>query len=66
MGWLYTPATPSIVTLLESSTAAATIEKEGGGRNPYRRLEERYNFWDVRAKRKEFADWVKGENPLNE
>ncbi|KAE8368325.1 magnesium transporter [Aspergillus caelatus] len=45
---------------------AGEIEKEGGGRNPYRRLEERYNFWDVRAKRKEFADWIKGENPLKE
>ncbi|OGM44278.1 hypothetical protein ABOM_007205 [Aspergillus bombycis] len=45
---------------------AGEIEKEGGGRNPYRRLEERYNFWDVRGKRKEFADWIKGENPLKE
>lgn len=29
---------------------AGEIEKEGGGRNPYRRLEERYNFWDVRVR----------------
>ncbi|KAF9890303.1 hypothetical protein FE257_006218 [Aspergillus nanangensis] len=42
---------------------AGEIEREGGARNPYRRLEERYGFWDVRAKRKEFADWVRGEIP---
>lgn len=27
--------------------------------NPFRWLEERKGFWDVRAKRKEFADWVR-------
>ncbi|KAK1150113.1 hypothetical protein N8T08_000010 [Aspergillus melleus] len=42
---------------------AGQIEREGGARNPYRRLDERYGFWDVRAKRKEFADWVKGDIP---
>ncbi|PLB43780.1 hypothetical protein P170DRAFT_441231 [Aspergillus steynii IBT 23096] len=42
---------------------AGQIEREGGARNPYRRLEQRYSFWDVRAKRKEFADWVKGDIP---
>ncbi|THC97537.1 hypothetical protein EYZ11_002960 [Aspergillus tanneri] len=42
---------------------AGQIEREGGVRNPYRMLEERYSFWDVRAKRKEFADWAKGEIP---
>ncbi|KAB8227045.1 hypothetical protein ETB97_007581 [Aspergillus alliaceus] len=45
---------------------AGEIEREGGGRNPYRRLEERYNFWDVRGKREEFAEWIKRENPLKE
>ncbi|KAE8355538.1 magnesium transporter [Aspergillus coremiiformis] len=45
---------------------AGEIEKEGGARNPYRRLEERYGFWDVRSKRKEFADWVRSEDPLKE
>ncbi|RAK72928.1 membrane magnesium transporter family protein [Aspergillus fijiensis CBS 313.89] len=39
---------------------AGQIEREGKGRHPYRRLEERYGFWDVRAKRKEFADWIRG------
>lgn len=28
---------------------AGAIEREGGARNPYRRLEERYSFWDVRV-----------------
>ncbi|KAL7661472.1 hypothetical protein ACMYSQ_000873 [Aspergillus niger] len=28
---------------------AGQIEREGGGRNPYLRLEERYGFWDVRV-----------------
>ncbi|KAF7587046.1 hypothetical protein BBP40_007822 [Aspergillus hancockii] len=45
---------------------AGEIEKEGGAQNPFRRLEERYGFWDVRAKRKEFADWVRNENPVKE
>ncbi|PYH95939.1 hypothetical protein BO71DRAFT_397558 [Aspergillus ellipticus CBS 707.79] len=45
---------------------AGQIEREGGGRNPYRRLEERYSFWDVRAKRKEFADWIRGDDPVKE
>ncbi|GKZ18223.1 hypothetical protein AbraIFM66951_000396 [Aspergillus brasiliensis] len=45
---------------------AGQIEREGGGRNPYLRLEERYGFWDVRAKRKEFADWMRGEVPVKE
>ncbi|KAI9670698.1 MAG: hypothetical protein M1831_005918 [Alyxoria varia] len=31
----------------------------GGRGNPYRALEERRGFWDVRAQRKEFADWVR-------
>jgi hypothetical protein len=28
---------------------AGEIEKEGGAQNPFRRLEERYGFWDVRV-----------------
>ncbi|EAW07720.1 membrane magnesium transporter family protein [Aspergillus clavatus NRRL 1] len=45
---------------------AGEIEREGGRRNPYLRLEERYGFWDIRAKRKEFADWVRGNDALEE
>ncbi|PWY83055.1 hypothetical protein BO94DRAFT_536532 [Aspergillus sclerotioniger CBS 115572] len=45
---------------------AGEIEREGGGRNPFLRLEERYGFWDVRTKRKEFADWMRGEVPVPE
>ncbi|KAI9373054.1 membrane magnesium transporter-domain-containing protein [Aspergillus egyptiacus] len=37
---------------------AKEVERDPA-RNPYHRLEERYSFWDVRAKRKEFADWMK-------
>ncbi|ERF75164.1 hypothetical protein EPUS_06204 [Endocarpon pusillum Z07020] len=37
---------------------AGNIEKEGGARNPFRGLEERAGFVDIRAKRKEFADWI--------
>lgn len=28
---------------------AGEIEREGGAKNPYRRLEERYSFWDVKV-----------------
>ncbi|GAB1212635.1 magnesium transporter [Aspergillus terreus] len=45
---------------------AGQIEREGGARNPFRRLEERYGFWDVRAKRKQFADWIRAEDPLKQ
>ncbi|EAW22752.1 membrane magnesium transporter family protein [Aspergillus fischeri NRRL 181] len=45
---------------------AGEIEREGGARNPYLRLEERYGFWDIRAKRKEFAEWVRGNDALEE
>ena len=40
------------------STWAGNIEKEGA-MNPYQGLEERVGFVDIRAKRKEFADWVR-------
>ncbi|KAL2828542.1 magnesium transporter [Aspergillus cavernicola] len=42
---------------------AKEVEKEGAARNPFYRLEERYSFWDVREKRKEFADWMR-EGPV--
>ncbi|KAF7168439.1 hypothetical protein CNMCM5623_001492 [Aspergillus felis] len=45
---------------------AGEIEREGGAKNPYLRLEERYSFWDIRAKRKEFAEWVRGNDALEE
>ncbi|KAF4767384.1 hypothetical protein HAV15_009573 [Penicillium sp. str.  len=46
---------------------AGEIERDGGARNPYLSLEERYGFWDIRAKRKEFADWVRGQDvPIKE
>ncbi|EKV17373.1 Magnesium transporter [Penicillium digitatum] len=41
---------------------AGEIERDGGARNPYLSLEERYGFWDIRAKRKEFANWVRGQD----
>ncbi|RMJ23123.1 hypothetical protein PHISP_06017 [Aspergillus sp. HF37] len=41
------------------SVWAGQIEREGGEGNPYRRLEERTGFMDVRVKRKEFADWIR-------
>ncbi|KAJ5904391.1 hypothetical protein N7504_006774 [Penicillium tannophilum] len=45
---------------------AGEIERDGGARNPYMGLEERFGFWDIRAKRKEFADWVRGPDVLKE
>jgi len=41
------------------SAWAGQIEKEGGSRNPYRGVEERLGFWDVRTARKEFAGWMR-------
>ena len=38
---------------------AGQIEAEGGGKNPFRGLEDRVGFRDIRGKRKEFAQWVK-------
>ncbi|KAL4786065.1 magnesium transporter [Aspergillus varians] len=40
---------------------AEEVQREGDARNPYLRLEERYSFWDVRAKRKEFTNWMRGD-----
>ncbi|KAF7193988.1 hypothetical protein HII31_04670 [Pseudocercospora fuligena] len=46
---------------LERSKEARKIEEVGvGGGNPYAGLEERSGFADIRAQRKEFAEWVKG------
>ncbi|KAJ5767199.1 uncharacterized protein N7511_004815 [Penicillium nucicola] len=46
---------------------AGAIERDGGARNPFLSLEERYAFWDIRAKRKEFANWVRGQDvPIKE
>ncbi|KAI9759031.1 MAG: hypothetical protein M4579_002620 [Chaenotheca gracillima] len=54
---------------------AGRIEREGVGLdgepgkdgqaqgvNPFRALEERVGFWDVRAKRKEFMEWVREQD----
>ena len=43
------------------STWAGKIEKEGGP-NPFLALEDRVGFMDIRAKRREFADWVREQN----
>ncbi|KAK2760740.1 hypothetical protein FQN54_001976 [Arachnomyces sp. PD_36] len=43
---------------------AGQVEKEGGGENPFRVYEERPGFWDVRKHRKEFADWVRGDDMM--
>ncbi|GLI73808.1 hypothetical protein PoHVEF18_002037 [Penicillium ochrochloron] len=44
---------------------AGEIERNGGARNPYLSLEERHGFWDIRAKRKEFADWIREKDVVN-
>lgn len=38
---------------------AGNIEKDGGAANPFRVLEDRSNYLDIRAKRKEFAEWAR-------
>lgn len=43
------------------STWAGKIEREGDP-NPFQALEDRVGFMDIRAKRKEFADWVRDQN----
>lgn len=43
------------------STWAGKIEKEGN-QNPFQSLEDRVGFMDIRAKRREFADWVREQN----
>ena len=41
---------------------AGKVERESGGGGPYQGLEERMGFVDIRAKRKEFADWVRNQD----
>ncbi|GAM41517.1 hypothetical protein TCE0_042f14696 [Talaromyces pinophilus] len=41
------------------SAWAGQIEREGGAKNPYKNLEIRSGFWDVRKSRQEFADWMR-------
>ncbi|KAI4183433.1 MAG: hypothetical protein L6R41_005392 [Letrouitia leprolyta] len=38
---------------------AGQIEKESGGGGPFQALEDRMGFMDIRAQRKDFADWVR-------
>lgn len=38
---------------------AGEVEKSARAENPFRILEERTGFWDVREKRAEFAEWVR-------
>ena len=38
--------------------------RKGATGNPYRALEERRSFWDVRKARREFAEWVKNEGTV--
>jgi len=38
---------------------AGHIEKEGGTANPFRALEDRSNYIDIRTKRREFAEWAR-------
>ncbi|KAI5300153.1 hypothetical protein KEM56_002684, partial [Ascosphaera pollenicola] len=46
------------------SVWAGDIEEKGGHDNPFRAYEDGLGFWDVRAKRKEFADWVRQADSL--
>lgn len=42
------------------SAWAGQIEREGGGRNPYKNLDERAGFWDVRVS--SVSQSVRGES----
>lgn len=44
---------------IEWNIWAGGIEKEGGAANPFRVFEDRPNYLDIRAKRREFAEWAK-------
>lgn len=46
------------------SVWAGKIEKAGGHANPFKALEERPGLVDIRAKRKEFADWVRERDTI--
>ncbi|KAL2043285.1 hypothetical protein N7G274_003591 [Stereocaulon virgatum] len=41
---------------------AGKVERENGGVGPFQGLEDRLGFVDIRAKRKEFADWVRDQD----
>ena len=43
-------------------TWAGAVERESGGGGPYQGLEDRVGFVNIRAKRKEFADWVRSKD----
>jgi hypothetical protein len=43
---------------------AGQIEKDGAP-NPFRGLEERVGFMDIRAERKEFSDWARQQNGVS-
>ncbi|MCJ1372286.1 hypothetical protein MMC20_003509 [Loxospora ochrophaea] len=43
---------------------AGQMEREGKREGIYAVVEERRGFVDIRAKRKEFADWVRGKDTL--
>jgi membrane magnesium transporter 1 len=45
------------------NTWAGKIEREGAP-NPFQALEDRVGFMDIRAKRREFADWVRSQGEL--
>ncbi len=40
---------------------AGRIEQESGGGGPYQGLEARIGFVDIRARRKDFANWVRSQ-----
>lgn len=44
---------------------AEKAEQESGGGGPFQGLEDRPGFVDIRAKRKEFADWVRDQGSDN-
>ncbi|KZF26472.1 hypothetical protein L228DRAFT_242951 [Xylona heveae TC161] len=46
-----------------ASAASGADKSEIAAGNPFRALEERVGFWDVRAQRKDFANWVRGGDP---
>ena len=41
---------------------AGKVERESGGGGPYQGLEERMGFVDIRAKRRDFANWVRSQD----
>jgi membrane magnesium transporter 1 len=44
------------------SAWAGQIEREGGMANPFKGLEDRVGFMDIRAQRREFANWVRKQD----